>query len=272
MSSGNRHRPRRKSNERSTYGSRQDVTSSRYANDPPPRFANRRTNGDSPRDSWDGYQARREGGQRQQNRVGSFDDNAVNQLLSKLDQCTDADKYTRVIRQLQDLLENADQRVISRNINGFIDSLQYGIETFYKSSSATVILEQCLCLLTISLGRESHILFDWIFQRVHSEETTDDIRAVYLSGLQKSLQSDVDKQSFSASFHYIAENLQSVLEVADTPQLLEVVVRNLLHIAKVTPQSISPHFKVCYLSHHFFTGYTMYMYYYGHLALNPSYL
>ncbi len=35
-----------------------------------------------------------------------------------------------------------------------------------------------------------------------------------------------------------------MLEVADTPFLLEVVVQNLLHIAKVTPQNLSPHFKV----------------------------
>ena len=43
---------------------------------------------------------------------------------------------------------------------------------------------------------------------------------------------------------FIAENLETVLEVADTPLLLEVVVQNLLHIAKVTPQNLSPHFKV----------------------------
>lgn len=39
------------------------------------------------------------------------DDAAVSQLLNKLDQCTDGDKYSRVLRQLQDLFENADQRV-----------------------------------------------------------------------------------------------------------------------------------------------------------------
>lgn len=39
------------------------------------------------------------------------DDATVNQLLIKLDQCTDADKYARIIRQLQDMLESADQRV-----------------------------------------------------------------------------------------------------------------------------------------------------------------
>lgn len=39
------------------------------------------------------------------------DDAAVSQLLNKLDQCSDADKYSRVLRQLQDLFENADQRV-----------------------------------------------------------------------------------------------------------------------------------------------------------------
>ena len=40
---------------------------------------------------------------------------------------------------------------------------------------------------------------------------------------------------------FVAENLQSV---ADTPMLLEVVIRNLQYISKITPQSITPHFKV----------------------------
>ena len=50
------------------------------------------------------------------------------------------------------------------------------------------------------------------------------------------------------SLQFIAENLETVLEVADTPLLLEVVVQNLLYIAKVTPQNLSPHFKVCNVS------------------------
>ena len=79
MSSSNRHRARRRSYERSNYnsysGSRQD-SSSRYINDTPPRFANRRTNnGDTSRDPWDdkgGYQNRREGGVQRQSRGGSY--------------------------------------------------------------------------------------------------------------------------------------------------------------------------------------------------------
>lgn len=79
MSSGNRHKPRRRSHERSSYGSRQDITSSRY-NEPPPRFANRRTNGDGGRESWDegsrrdgGHQTRRDGGGgSRQARTGTF--------------------------------------------------------------------------------------------------------------------------------------------------------------------------------------------------------
>ena len=43
--------------------------------------------------------------------INFTDDAAVSQLLNKLDQCSDADKYSRVMRQLQDLFENGDQRV-----------------------------------------------------------------------------------------------------------------------------------------------------------------
>lgn len=80
MSSGNRHKPRRRSHERSSYGSRQDITSSSRYNEPPPRFANRRTNGDGGRESWDeggrrdgGHQTRRDGGGgSRQARTGTF--------------------------------------------------------------------------------------------------------------------------------------------------------------------------------------------------------
>ena len=73
MSSSNRlSRSRRRSYERSNYGSsRQD---SRF-NDTPPRFANRRTNGEGIRDTWDdknGYQPRRESGGSRQGRSGNY--------------------------------------------------------------------------------------------------------------------------------------------------------------------------------------------------------
>ena len=45
------------------------------------------------------------------NNVFFSDDASVNQLLGRLDQCNDNDKYNRIIRQLQDMLETADQRV-----------------------------------------------------------------------------------------------------------------------------------------------------------------
>ena len=73
MSSSNRHsRNRRRSYERSNYGS--GGQDSRYTNTPP-RFANRRPNGDGLRDNWDnknGYHSRRETGGPRQGSSGNY--------------------------------------------------------------------------------------------------------------------------------------------------------------------------------------------------------
>ena len=43
---------------------------------------------------------------------------------------------------------------------------------------------------------------------------------------------------------YVVDSLQGVLEVAETPLLLEAVVKNIVAIAKFSPQHLSHHFKV----------------------------
>lgn len=43
---------------------------------------------------------------------------------------------------------------------------------------------------------------------------------------------------------YVVDNLQSVLEVAESPVLLEVLVKNISLVAKLCPQHVVHHFKV----------------------------
>ena len=43
---------------------------------------------------------------------------------------------------------------------------------------------------------------------------------------------------------YVVDSLQSVLEVAESPVLLEVLVKNISLVAKLCPQHLAHHFKV----------------------------
>lgn len=55
---------------------------------------------------------------------------------------------------------------------------------------------------------------------------------------------DSDLTDGRSSLQYVVDSLQSVLEVAESPVLLKVLVKNISLVAKLCPQHLAHHFKV----------------------------
>eukprot|EP00731_Ephydatia_muelleri_P029201 Em0020g845a len=208
------------------------LTSNRYANEPPPRFANRQRNGDG-RGGHEYNSNRRDGwGPRQGTMSARSDFEDLNQMLLRLEQAVDSEKSCTVAKQILEFLEShmndfRMQQSIARNVDPVLRTFH---QTIQESNDQKLLstLEQCIGNLAQCLGRDAQRLFEWVFSYVHSEESiADEVRAVYLRGLH----------------NYVAGNLQSALEVAETPVLLEAVVDNIVMISKIGPSYLIPHFK-----------------------------
>ena len=65
------------------------------------------------------------------------DESYLNQVLGKLDQCVEPDKCIRIARQLLEMLESTEQRVIQVN----------SLFSFFSSSSSS---SSCLCTVLLN--------------------------------------------------------------------------------------------------------------------------
>ena len=167
-------------------------------------------------------------------------------MLLRLEQAVDSEKSCTVAKQILEFLEShmndfRMQQSIARNVDPVLRTFH---QTIQESNDQKLLstLEQCIGNLAQCLGRDAQRLFEWVFSYVHSEESiADEVRAVYLRGLHNAL--DSANRPYGDLLAYVAGNLQSALEVAETPVLLEAVVDNIVMISKIGPSYLIPHFK-----------------------------
>ena len=88
----------------------------------------------------------------------SSDEASMNQILTKLGQSTDPDKCTRNARQLQEFLENTEQRVS-----------KYG----YKKEHSQMETANCEDQLCYSYNTSFHYTCSWLFLSFYVDHNTE---------------------------------------------------------------------------------------------------
>lgn len=105
-----------------------------------------------------------------------------------------------------------------------------------------VEVAKCVGIIGGIMGHDSQRYFQWLFGQTNNM-VDDDIRSLFIDALHETLRYDEKKQATVGVMPMVMANVQTLLENADTPDLLNSVVNVILHIAKNYPNVFTSHFR-----------------------------
>ncbi|ESO84130.1 hypothetical protein LOTGIDRAFT_229624 [Lottia gigantea] len=169
------------------------------------------------------------------------DDSRLSKLMKRVIKESDKDRKISAARQLKEFLHTAEGfRNVSKSNDDILGALQ-GV--FYERSYRDVKIDIALCIGMVgSMAQDMQSYFEWLFNQMETNQD-DEIKAFYLMSLLETLRCDERKHSAADLIGYVMERIWSLLENADTPDLLRSVVDVILYIAKVHPHVFTLHFR-----------------------------
>ncbi|XP_048758488.2 serine/threonine-protein kinase SMG1-like [Ostrea edulis] len=173
------------------------------------------------------------------------DDSRLSKYIRRV--IRDGDKERRIssAKQLRDYLRTSDGvKMVYKVSEDAWTSLQ---EVFYERPSlcpkeVKVEVAKCVGIIGGIMGHDSQRYFQWLFSQTNNM-VDDEIRSLFIDALYETLRYDEKKQATANLMPMVMANVQTLLENADTPDLLNSVVNVILHIAKNCPSVFTSHFR-----------------------------
>ncbi|XP_062590366.1 serine/threonine-protein kinase SMG1-like isoform X1 [Saccostrea cucullata] len=173
------------------------------------------------------------------------DDSRLSKYIRRV--VRDGDKERRIssAKQLRDYLRTSDGiKTVYKVSEDAWTSLQ---DVFYERPSlcpkeVKVEVAKCVGIIGGIMGHDSQRYFQWLFCQTNNL-VDDDIRSLFIDALYETLRYDEKKQATASLMPMVMANVQTLLENADTPDLLCSVVNVILHIAKNYPNVFTSHFR-----------------------------
>lgn len=173
-----------------------------------------------------------------------FQDNSrLAQLIAQI--TNSRDEGVRRIQAAQSfydyIYDSAHVESLKRNCSNIFSALE---EVFQERTNNDLKHKIVLCFGSIGhvLGIDCDKFFQWIFSKIPSA-ANDQLRVLYLRAISESVQIDVGKQVFYDTMPMIMASLQEVLENADSPELLLVILDIITIVAGDYPHIFAEYFR-----------------------------
>ncbi|XP_078611831.1 serine/threonine-protein kinase SMG1-like isoform X2 [Branchiostoma floridae x Branchiostoma japonicum] len=170
------------------------------------------------------------------------DDPRMASLMRRIYRDDDRERRSNTFSQLREHLQHPENK---QSVTKLADSILIALQDlFYDRVSSEVKQEvaRCVGLVGAALGYEAQRFFQWVFAKVGTAPS-DDLKVLFLQSLHQALQMDCERQQFQEFIPMAMSNLQSVLENADTPDLLMAVVDCIQFVAEYYPHVFTNHFR-----------------------------
>ncbi|KAJ0058451.1 hypothetical protein NL108_014651, partial [Boleophthalmus pectinirostris] len=180
-----------------------------------------------------------------QDRAMAHSDEArLSNLLRRVSREDDRDRRLATLKQLKDFISHSESKTtLGKQLDNILSTLN---DILNESSKLLWELRQdaasCLGLLCTVLSYEAERIFKWLFVKF-SSSTRDEVRLLYLVAAQRALEAAGERKAFSHVMQMVMNNLQSILENVDTPELLCQSVRCILQVARCYPHVFSTNFR-----------------------------
>ncbi|XP_068192330.1 serine/threonine-protein kinase SMG1 isoform X2 [Antennarius striatus] len=165
-------------------------------------------------------------------------------LLRRVSREDDRDRRVATLKQLKEFICHGDSKVtLVKQLDTILSTLS---DILNESSKLLWELRQdaaaCLGLLCTVLSYEAERIFKWLFVKLTSS-SRDEVKLFYLVAAQHALEAAGERKAFSHVMQLVMNNLQSILENVDTPELLCQSVKCILQVARCYPHVFSTNFR-----------------------------
>uniref|UniRef100_A0A671VIM9 non-specific serine/threonine protein kinase n=1 Tax=Sparus aurata TaxID=8175 RepID=A0A671VIM9_SPAAU len=165
-------------------------------------------------------------------------------LLRRVSREDDRDRRLATLKQLKEFISHSESKVtLVKQLDTILSTLN---DILNESSKLLWELRQdaaaCLGLLCTVLSYEAERIFKWLFLKLTSSGR-DEVKLLYLVAAQRALEAAGERKAFSHVMQLVMNNLQSILENVDTPDLLCQSVKCILQVARCYPHVFSTNFR-----------------------------
>ncbi|XP_038156782.1 serine/threonine-protein kinase SMG1 [Cyprinodon tularosa] len=165
-------------------------------------------------------------------------------LLRRVSREDDRDRRLVTLKQLKEFISHGESKVtMVKQLDNILSTLN---DIMNESSKLLWELRQeaaaCVGLLCTVLSYEAERIFKWLFLKFNSS-SRDEVKLLYLVAAQRTLEAAGERKAFSHIMQLVMNNLQSILENVDTPELLCQSVRCILQVARCYPHVFSTNFR-----------------------------
>lgn len=170
------------------------------------------------------------------------DESRLSKYIRRVVREGDRERRLTAAKQFKDYLKTAEgSKAAAKMADDILVELQ---DIFYERTSRELKQEIAACVGIVggSMGHDAQRYFHWLFDQTNNM-IEDDIKSLFLDSLLEALKHDEKKQSTGNLMPMVMTNVQTLLENADTPELLISVINVILHIAKHYQHIFDSHFR-----------------------------
>lgn len=170
------------------------------------------------------------------------DDSRLSRLMRRLLKESDRDRRLNAAKQLKDYLRSSDGvKAAGKVTEELLAALQ---DLFYDRIFKEIKSEVAICIGTIGsiMGSNADRYFQWLFAQINSAPD-DDIRQLFLLALLETLKCDEKKQTLADFMQNVMANVQTLLENADSAEILIAVVDVIQQLSTVYPLVFNSQFR-----------------------------
>ncbi|XP_048245963.1 serine/threonine-protein kinase SMG1-like isoform X1 [Haliotis rufescens] len=170
------------------------------------------------------------------------DESRLSKVMRRLLRDADRDRRLTAAKQLKDYLHTVEGgKAAVKSADDLLAALP-GI--FFERGYREVKVEVALSIGAIgsAVGQDMQSFFQWLFGQTETV-FEDEVKTFYLLALLETLRCDEKRQNAAELMQLVMEKIQTLLENADTPELLTAVVDVIMFIAKIYPHIFSMHFR-----------------------------
>ncbi|OWF37806.1 serine/threonine-protein kinase SMG1-like [Mizuhopecten yessoensis] len=170
------------------------------------------------------------------------DESRLSKYIRRVVREGDRERRLTAAKQFKDYLRTGEgSKAAAKIADDILAALQ---DIFYERTSRELKLEIAACVGIVggSMGHDAQRYFHWLFDQTNNV-IEDDIKSLFLDSLLEALKYDEKKQAVGSLMPMVMTNVQTLLENADTPELLISVINVILHIAKHYQHVFDSHFR-----------------------------
>ncbi|CAC5378702.1 unnamed protein product [Mytilus coruscus] len=173
------------------------------------------------------------------------DESRLSKYIRRVSRDSDKERRLSSAKQLKDYLKTQEGiKAASKVADDILSSLQH---VYFERASRELKQDVAICIGLVGgiMGHDGHRYFQWLFGQINNVIDDDNNKAklLYMDSLLETLKYEEKKQAAASLMPMVMANVQTLLENADTPEVLMAVVNIILHISKHYSHVFTSHFR-----------------------------